>query len=439
MSLLVSCSEATDVGSGLLGGEDLSIDFREDFNITAQTVASEPVLTYFFPAYTTTQHLIGEVNDPVFGKSKSVINFVPFISGATGPNFSTARYDSLVLSLDIDTTFLYGNINARHDFEVYRVTEEIPNDSLFSDREFQIESTTIGTRNQVRISDLDSINIPVVGVSALVDSTSPEKNLLRIRLNDDLGQTLFDNLNTFSASQELQALIRGVQVRSTTDNGMFAVNLPPGVFTTFRNSLSIYYRDSAENKQIYVMPFGGTAPLHKQFIQDLDSAPIQDVLGVPAAPEDLLYVKGIGGPKVKLDISDAKQLQGTLVNHASIEFFIASNESRDTILYPNASFIAIQKLENGNFEDIVDLSAAKLNGNQISQIFGGDITEDEELKVQKYRMNVTSYVKDLLKDRESGEVFISILNEIQNPQTAILFGPNHPMFPAKLKITYTNP
>ncbi len=436
--MLTSCSEETEVGSGLLGNEDLEVVYSDDFNLIAKTVQTVPAATYFPISYNVSRHIIGELNDPIFGQTKSSTTFVPFVSSIV-PDLSKASFDSVVVFLNIDTTFSYGDVNALHDIEVYRVRESLPNDTIYSNQQFLTDEIPLGVKRGVKISDFDSLRIPVIGISTLVDSTVADSNLIRIRLENDFGQELFENSILGLTTEGLQTTIRGLEIRSSTDNGLFGINLPAATFATFRNSISIYYRDSANLKQVFVYPFGGIQPMPKRFENDITGTIIEANIDVPVMGDEALYVQGLSGVKVAIDVSDAQKLEGTLINYASLEFFVSSDIGRDTFLYPDPSVIAVQKMEEGKLVDIIDLSAAKANGNQIAIVFGGDKKLDEDLNVFKYEMNITSYIKDLLKEKETGDIFLSIFEEIENPNTAILFGPNHPTLAAKLKITYTNP
>jgi hypothetical protein len=63
--------------------------------------------------------------------------------------------------------------------------------------------------------------------------------------------------------------------------------------------------------------------------------------------------------------------------------------------------------------------------------------EDTEKNKIKYEMNITTHLIDVLNGREGDILYLRIANKVNNPATAVLYGPNHPQFPARLKLTYT--
>ncbi|MEL6388839.1 MAG: DUF4270 family protein [Bacteroidota bacterium] len=432
---VASCSEETVVGSGLLGDEDLTIDFEEDFVLSAQTVDAFPVVTYFPSNYTVNRHLVGQVNDPLFGESRASVVLAPF--AASTPDFEGAVFDSAVLSLSIDSTFLYGGDNPLFDVSIHRVTEQVPNDSFLSTQVLAFDEGVIAER-RFALSHIDSVNVPVVGVEDVFDSTLAVPYILTMTLDQEFGQELFDAGEDLGDTDMLQSLFAGIRVSATSQNGLFAVSIPPATFGSQRSSILMYYRDEDGISRAHVLPFGGIQPLLKQFEHDVDSSPISDIIDLEATGEQPMYVKGMGGVKTRIDISDVKRLENALINHASIEFFVANRGSRDTASYPEAIILSLQKETDGILEDIVDVTAGRANS-QIGAIYGGSIERDEALGVDKYVMNITTHVKDILKGQETGIIYLSPLDEVEQPETAILLGPDHPVFPAKLKVTFTNP
>jgi len=149
-----ACTNSTTLGSGLLDSDRQDIKFSEDFVMTTSTRLGDSVLT-FSPVLSSqlTDYLVGEYNDPVFGKVRSSV-YTQVSKGNVGnPNFEGKTLDSVVLVLPYRMSEEYGNIDTEYTLDVLRIDEpgrfeELDNpvkDFLWSDVTFETQSTPIGT------------------------------------------------------------------------------------------------------------------------------------------------------------------------------------------------------------------------------------------------------------------------------------------------------
>jgi len=94
--------------------------------------------------------------------------------------------------------------------------------------------------------------------------------------------------------------------------------------------------------------------------------------------------------------------------------------------------------EDDNLVPILDLEIA-VNAGQIGGIFNGFRETRISDDVIRYQMNITNYIKELFAGSEDRTtLYLIIRNRVETPNNVILYGPDHPDFPATLRLTYTN-
>ena len=74
---ILSCSDSTPVGSGILEDDEIKVQYSEDFTITAKTVLNKASITFTALNNPIMRHYAGSVRDDVFGGVRSVETAVP--------------------------------------------------------------------------------------------------------------------------------------------------------------------------------------------------------------------------------------------------------------------------------------------------------------------------------------------------------------------------
>jgi Domain of unknown function (DUF4270) len=87
---------------------------------------------------------VGKVKDPVFGLSESRI-YSQFRANSTVADFSTADSFAVYLELPYNVTSVYGDTTVEQKLSVYRLSEEIPDATIYSDKRLNSEVSPIGT------------------------------------------------------------------------------------------------------------------------------------------------------------------------------------------------------------------------------------------------------------------------------------------------------
>lgn len=430
---LSSCTDDTEVGSGLLSSEDLEIEETDDFDLTIGHIPPTPLIQNrlltvdgnIVAGTFTTLHSLGSLDDPIFGKMTSSIFARPY--RPTLPDFEGSTYDSVALALWVDSTGFYGNPNTPHNIEVFLLEESFDNaDGIPTDSGFDFNPRTLGSLSLGRPNLLSPTPLrDIFGDSMSVD------NLLIIPLRNSYGQEIFNDTENLIDDGLFRAQYGGYKIVSNALNALFRVDL----LNDF-SALIIYYTNAQGNPDNYIFPLGAgvdNSPILYEY--DLEGSLLESVLA-DSTDQSNIYLQGHAGVTASLDISDVIKERGKFVNLATLEFFV-NPENQDTLNFPPPESINLSTIDStGALVPIVDLGVS-INNATNPFIFGGE-RETLENGIMKYEMNVTNHVKAILDGAEDlTTLFLTVRSRSQNANRVVLYGPDHPEYPIRLKLTYT--
>ena len=427
--MIGACSDSTPVGSVLLGNEDLEVVFEDDFDLSATTVMTEPTLTYTAQNNSIQRHLAGQFNDPVFGASQSSFYFQMQYFGDLIPNYEGATLDSGVLMLQLDTTFFAGDSVSNLDFEVFRLTEDISSlDSINSDAVFSIEQDALG-----RLENYSAIDGRIFRFfdPQFLD-TLEFANVIRIPIGDDFSsEVLTIDGNEAPTSAELVPFFNGFLLTAETEqSAMVSFDISILALQSF---FSLYYTGPDSIARVYNYPLGFDRPI--VFEHDYTGTVIPDVLNVPVGGNDPLYLQGLNGVDVQVDISDMLRINDNIIlNHAELEITLATEDTQNPD-FPASPSLGLYRMDNnGRLVEIEDLELADLRGSR-EVVFDGTLnTTGTE---STYSFNFTTHAKGILDGIDTGIIYISVFDKGADPSRTIVYGPDHDTSPMKLNLTFT--
>ena len=410
--MCISCAEESQVGYGLVDDGELDIRFSDDLQVLTKTVPFDSVQTSNENTF-----FLGGIADPVFGEIKSSI----FMNLAfrSAPSFGGGTFDSIFLLLPLNTSVALGSPDAVHNITVNELAESLP-DSILSTDSF-VTTNQIGGLTNLLLSELDTVRI------STSDSTSIDyTNSILIPIDQEVGNRLFDNPDAHLDLESLRNVFEGVQVVSDSDKGILAIGGSSRIIVTYKDTVGLF----ASAEYFFALDDGFTVEYFQfsSIQRDFSGSQVASILNVPTSLSSPIYVQGLIGPVVEVDLSEINSLNNVIINHATIEFPVADILGRDTVMYPPAETLTLSTLVDGNFQSILDNDGTT---------FGGTLTFDEDRGISFYEMNITSHCTEILNGNESEVLYLRLNDGLVNPSSAILNGPNHPEFPVKLKITYT--
>ena len=443
--LINACSEPSLVGANLLDEDRAEVGFTDTFSLQGATVISDPIMAYSpFEALQADRFLFGDFQDPVFGQAKSTIN-MQFIPLSLPTRFvDITGVDSVVLILPYTSGGFYGKTEGE-DFGM-RINEltEVFNEDLeyFSDREAAIAATPL--LDYAFTATLDSIEY-VDYVDIEPDTLSLPH--LRVPLPVELGDSLISFFLTDSASfVDIDLFLErypGFQLEPTTQNeGMLAFTLQ-----SVRSGIHIYYRDSAEVARDYQFIFNNSQIVQfTNFEHSYEGTEALALVENGSDNDSLLYIQGMAGLRSKIKLPDLSALNDVAINQAFIDFYLARGEELDTANYPLANQLVLKAVNDSGEEVFID-DISLVDDRQLpyADFFGGNAEFIEAEGAIRYRMSISNYVQQVLEGTMSDEFYIipiedNDLTDAKRGETAervILYGGDHPQYPVRLSVTFT--
>ncbi len=416
---MAACAEPDEIGLNLIDRR-ASFSTTDTISLKAYTALADSVPTNF-----SFQHILGVMNDPVFGKVKSEI-FTEF--RLPGNDFSLGvnpELDSIVLYLGYSGTY-YGQLQTFQTIRVYELREAFPNkDTLFSNLFIPHYPEQIGQK-LLRPAPQDSV---------LVDTIMRAPHF-SIRLNDAFGQKII-NANGTDAFRDIPSFLeyfKGLYI-SVDDqiNGVgsvFNINM-----YSFFTRLRVYYREAGETAKhhdFYISEFTKHSGYFKEYGFEGANQFLLDQLGAHDPSElgdSLLFVQSMGKLRTKISfpfLDQLKEESGLIINQASLIIPVADGFSDE--MFPAARRLALYRLNSdGQMMILSDMFLGEA-------YFGGIYSETGK----HYKFNIARHLQSLLdgKIADYGLVLV-ISGSAESAERVVLKGPGVASESMRLDIVYT--
>ena len=126
-----ACTKPTSFGGDLLDDQLADYEYTDTITMNCTLVREDNTLTTS-DINTAPYLLCGEILDPVFGKVRADI-YTLFAPTSFNPDFNKANatLDSVVMYLGYDVSGVYGDTSQQQTIRVFKLTEQIKNDSSY--------------------------------------------------------------------------------------------------------------------------------------------------------------------------------------------------------------------------------------------------------------------------------------------------------------------
>jgi hypothetical protein len=215
---------STDIGTGLIPAVDSVITKDTFITVYAKNAGD----TTIAPVLSQT-HVVGYVNDPLFGSTNALINFqvsLPSSKFQFVTNADNVELDSVVLVLSYNGA--WGDTNIVNPLRLN--VKEIKSDQSFvADSLLDAYGYLANYDNKTQFATYDN---PLTASPAIIYPTNLDNmvhvfedsgvNMIRIRLNDDFGKRLlfnYDTTNAYKSDSAFKTYLKGLQVYADTNAG----------------------------------------------------------------------------------------------------------------------------------------------------------------------------------------------------------------------------
>lgn len=467
--LLISYSacntDPTDIGNGLINDDELLNSTSSDTaTLIVNTQKTDTVYTSNY--YTTGRYLLGTLNDPTFGKSTAGIYAQGYmLSTSFSPDLDSALVDSIVLSLRYEQgSFVYGDPESLHDIAVYEVTEPLglALNTRYGHTEFAYNPVPLGYTSGVKFAPNDSTLLRNYVKIGSGDTARYETQLaksapqVRVRLSDEFGYALLGRggTNTLQSNETFQSFFKGVYVSTSGGNSMS--------FFDFDNSsyIALYYRNGNApdklGKSFVISLSGNSSAASNHYTHYYDNSAVETALSLPNNGQEMAYLQGMGGTQVEIELPHINAWDDYLLNKIELDLSVLPNSDENGLYTPPPPSIPLVS-DSTLVEDVMAIYGVDTlqaiqqlgyyDGTSSSPIDRIVETDDAGNEVIHYKINLTRYLPSLKTGRFT-KLLLAIRGNFYNaigaarysgnfPYRAIICGPEHPQYPMRLKILYT--
>ncbi|TNE54281.1 MAG: DUF4270 family protein [Bacteroidetes bacterium] len=431
-----NCNKPTPFGADLLDDQLADYDYTDTLTVWCTVLPEDSLITadrsstfdYFF---------CGELKDPVFGYSRSDIYSLFRLSGLS-PNFKDALVDSIVMYLRYDNAGIYGDTLQPQTLRVHRLAQDTVlhwSTNYYSNQSFPVGEQLGEVANFLPQPNTD---FPLLGDST---NTGP---YVRIPLDNAFGQEILDiDSLDLTTDSTFWTNVRGLRISSESggDPGaMLAFDLNNSSFSFIR----LYYKyatDTITESRAYTFSFVGGNKF-TGFTHDYTGSTVAPYLQQQA--DDLLFVQGMSGLRLKVQFPYAHLIDNIAVNKAELELTAAVLPGDNPLLEPAKQLVLTESVGDTTVSltsDVLYSLGSALTGG--FNAFGGFPEEESDngMIVDRYRMTLTRRFQAMV-DNTSGDIkdqtlFINVYPQSRSAGRAVFYGPKSTTFPAKLILKYT--
>lgn len=467
LTIAASCNKTSLLGAELFESDKLNLQFTDTLTVSALNDAPEPVLMYVKNAVAYDSFCVGNVPDAYFGKTESAIyaNFgTRGFDAPVFPSLDTALIDSVRLILPYNSAGVYGDTTATQKLSVYRLTEELKADTIYSDKTFAHAATPLGS-----ITFKPTPNTTIRRIIDTLPTASKRDTFIdvphiSIPLDIELGKSIMRldaSIYKDTVMSGFHFWLKGLVVKAETPaNCMLSFNVGPTATTgatgqtSVRAGIYVYYRKNKTDTTRYFYAFQTSRQVrYANYKNDYKNGKVNEFVNNPAKADSLIFLKSLAGPVTRLELPTLKNLGNIAINKAELEFVI--NEDTDVKTFPPLEQLLVlggnAQITNGNLGTlnnvlyllginasvILDARQSGFSATAFSTIpdFGGfPVTEKG---VRKYKINITQHLQRIISGAEGTQIYLTPHFYYTKAGRVVLYGPKNSKYRAKLNLFYT--
>ncbi len=433
VTLLFHCAKPTEFGADLLENERGEFQHTDTLTLRVFVEREDSVETSDRTS-TSAYLLCGQLQDPNFGRTTAAL-YTLFRPSDLNPRFRNALVDSVVLFLRYAAEGFYGDTFQPQTVQVHRIASGHRlrwDQPYYSHQALPVEEL-LGEVSNLRPQP--RTNVPLF-------DTIEKGPYLRIPLSTGFGQEILDiDSLSLTADTLFWEKIRGLRITAAAQGipgAIMAFDLNNRGFSFIRLYFK-YVDDTLTTSRTADFSFlGGNK--YNYFEHDYAGSPAEGYIGREA--QDLLFVQGLAGLRLRLEVPYAHLLDNIAVNKAELEFTVAQPFGTTATLPPVSQLVLTERSANGVRTLISDAIYSLNIFNDFSR-FGGSPRKYSEggQTVERYRLTLTQRFQAMV-DNTSGSIdaqtlYVNAFPQGRSAHRAILHGPKSATFPAKLTLKYT--
>ncbi len=420
--LLQSCEKPEDLGYDIVAvpGEVLNVAF-----VDTVTVKFESFLVDSVASKSLSSHLLGSMNDEIFGTSSaSIYTQVRMIS--SNLDFGTNPVcDSIVLSFDYSS--LYGDSNTVHHIKVYELDQDIYLDSTYYSNQNKTIKYPALFDQEIPFRFKDSV--------PLFDDGSMSPPHLRLKLSQSFGNLIISKSGQTELSDNTEFLkfLKGFYV-TVDPKGQGGSLAGLSLLSNFSN-LCLYYHNDTDTSEEYFLINSNCARFsnfnHHNYLGSDLTFYNQVVKGNSSLQSTQFYQQPMASVRTRITFPYLDELAKHGTQRALHQAILVLNVADyvDTVLYPLPLSLSIVGEDSlGNLLNLIDYYEG-------ATYFGGNLNRSN----REYTFTLTRTIQDMLLGiSEYKSLVLIISGEAIHPKRLVLNSFNSPSRKSRLKLIYTD-
>ncbi|NTE04721.1 DUF4270 domain-containing protein [Agrobacterium tumefaciens] len=391
--LFASCKNPGAVGLDVDPNAAIEGTLVNNQRINSQTIKENDIVTSAL-----TQHPLGYMVDPIFGKTESSLAMSVAPPSSFTQDFGTnSTLDSAVLVLNLGTQFYGDTTTSKYSVDVYQLTNRITN---FKSSDVQAHNSTLLGNYNSKIFPKTPIKIFDI-IAGKTDTLKTVKAQIRIPLNKAFIQStiLAQPAATFTTNAKFLDYFKGLYAEvNKTSSTIAGGGIAFVDFAASNSYVQLVYKKPNTSNGIDTVSVNfpisfPTAAVTANIKHDYTGTDVQTQLSNTATQYNVTYLQAMVGVKTKISFPDLANFQNTygkvVVNKAELVVDV-SNGSFVNPFVP-AERIALYRWDIAEQPTFLpDYSSLASSG--ATGLFGGAYQSLNN----RYIFNVTSYVQGII-------------------------------------------
>jgi|GEM_PF-2708885 len=440
--LTTACNDPTTIGADLLDDDRINTTQTDTITINASSIFGERTQIYDDSLRLQTNFLLGNYNDPLFGKVTSNLLFQLAPPDGFRPSYldiesdETLEVDSMVMVLPYNIESFYG-ATEEIELEVYTLANALdPDVEYYSDDAFDIAMDPIATYtftpmpmdSFIYFRDIVLEGQAFDGSDSIVTRRFAQIPQMRLKLPTNFTDELINQDEGIwdSAADFLEAY-PGFYFKVINDNGgMMSIDFNSAFVGLEINTKAITPSLDTTDLETFIN-VGVAAVKTTEFRHDFTGSIVESI--VNSDQDTLLAVQGMEGVVSIIELPYIDSFKDLIINKAELTVDVLNLDGND--IYDEIDQIIISSVNSdGTYTTIQDFFFPL-------EAFGGVPITDVNGNTS-YTFNITAAIQRMRDGGyDTNKLALTTFGRGRIASRVMLAGPKHSSNPMKMRIIYT--
>jgi hypothetical protein len=423
---MYACSDPLTIGGSLIDEDPTTVVYTDSISISARTFLIDSVSTYS-PSLSEqlSLYLFGDYYDPLFGRSVSSFYIQPR-PDIIRPDFRNSVLDSIIFMMPYHPIYpIAGNKDSEVGIKIQRIISDLDRNRVYYSNFVPSYSPEI-LGQKVFTPSLDSL--PFVNFSSGFSDTLYFPHVTIPLDNRLAAEFMSKDSSGYESDAAFLQFFKGLAILPTRQSeNLLGFNL-----SSANAGIYIYYTQDDTLKRRYAFKINDFSVKMAGYSNDYSQSILKTTLD--QSNDSVLFIQGMSGTDIEIDLSKLKDLKNVIVNRAEIELFVVDHPLNDTAQFALPDQLVLSHKIGNDYFSIIDIRTGSQN---LNALFGGVLVSGEDGMPSSYRMNITGHLQSVINNINDDKLILSIFPKRERASRALFYSSEHPKYGIKLRLAYT--